>query len=132
MRAQGTRTSLPVWPPLQALAAVLGGEVVPEPGLERPPNVGTGIGTGMWMRMVMCVGIRVRMGTGMGQGMRPPPSLQVAKAREGFVGTPRDFGDGVVEGQVRGSPLNLPPSSLVSPGTVFPPGHLLAPVVLLS
>lgn len=62
----------------------------------------------------------------------PPPSLQVAKAGEGFVGTARDFGDGAVGGQVRGSPLNLPPSGLVIPGTVFPPGDLLAPVALLS
>lgn len=62
----------------------------------------------------------------------PPPSLQVAKAGEGFVGTPRDFGDGAVGEQVRGSPLNLPPSSLVIPGTVFPPRDLLAPVALLS
>lgn len=62
----------------------------------------------------------------------PPPSLQVAKAGEGFVASPRDFGDGAVGGQVRGSSLNLPPSGWGIPGTVFPPRDLLAPVALLS
>lgn len=96
-------------------------------------GVGTGTGTGMWMRMVMgkWIGIRMRMGTG-DAVTSPPPSLQVAKAGEGFVGTPRDFGDGVVEGDVRGPPLNLPPSGWGIPGTVLPPRDLLAPVALLS
>lgn len=45
MRAQGTRTSLPVWPPLQAFAAVLGGDWYPSRGWSGPRR-GDGDGDG--------------------------------------------------------------------------------------